>query len=198
MKSASGEQVMSRTITAHAGVKAQAPAVGGLRVLGQQRFFAFDVPTDGGPGRRKALTIGRDEACDIWLSDPTVSGLHATITSRGTSRARSGDAPEPMFTLRDRGSKNGIRVSHRGPHGPFVRASEVRLAVGVHVRIGAVTLVAVDREGACPIVATNEQDFVAQARALYGSDQATARFLGLSIARFRQLIARLSARGARP
>jgi hypothetical protein len=72
-----------------------------------------------------------------------VSGLHATITSR----ARSRDAPEPKLTLRDRGSKNGIRVSHRGSHGPFVRASEVRLAVGVHVRIGAVTLVAVDREG---------------------------------------------------
>ena len=45
--------------------------------------------------------------CDIWLSDPTVSGLHATITSR----ARSRDAPEPVFTLRDRGSKNvAVRV----------------------------------------------------------------------------------------
>jgi pSer/pThr/pTyr-binding forkhead associated (FHA) protein len=197
MKSASGEQVMSRTITAHTGVKAQEPTVGGLRLLGQQRLFSFDVPSERGTGRRKALTIGRDEVCDIWLSDPTVSGLHATITSR-RARARSGDAPGPVFTLRDRGSKNGIRVSQQGPRGPFVRVSEVRLVVGLHVRIGAVTLVAVDREGACPIVATSEQDFVAQARALYGSDQATARFLGVPMARIRHLLARVYARGTRP
>jgi hypothetical protein len=180
---------MSRTMTTHADVDAQPPAVGGLRLVGQQRLYLFEALTD--RGRKRELTIGRDEACDIWLSHPTVSALHGAILF-----AR--DSWEPVFLLRDRASKNGIRVSIHGPRGPFLRIIDVRLRVGLHVRIGEVTLVAVDRQGACPIVATSEAEFLVQARALYGSDQATARFLGVSIARIRQLLARLSARGARP
>lgn len=192
---------MSRTITADAGVKAQPPPVGGLRVFGQQRLFSFDALTAAGPERRRALTIGRDEACDIWLPEPTVSGVHATITARapvrGTWRALSGETGEHVFVLRDHGSKNGVRVSASGARGPFVPVREIRLELGMHVRIGAVTLVVVDGEGGCPIAAKNGRDFLVQARALYGSDQTAARFLGMTVARFRQLLARMSARGAK-
>lgn len=179
---------MSRTMTAHAGVDAQPPAVGGLRLFGQQRLFLFEALT--GQGRKRELAIGRDEACDIWLSHPTVSALHGTILCAGDSR-------EPVFLLRDRKSKNGIRVSIHGPRGPFLRIVEMRLGVGMHVRIGEVTLVTVDRQGACPIVATSEAEFLVQARALYGSERVAARFLGVSMARIRRFLARLSARGAR-
>lgn len=180
---------MTRTMTAHAGVEAQPPEVGGFRLLGQQRLFLFEVLTD--RGHKHELTIGRDDVCDIWLPYPTVSALHALI-------ACSLDLGEPVFMLCDRVSKNGIRVSIHGPHGPFRRILAVRLRVGLHVRIGEVTLVAVDRQGACPVVATSEAEFLSQARALYGSERTAARFLGVSIARVRRLLARLSARGARP
>lgn len=62
--------------------------------------------------------------------------------------------------------------------------------LGMHVRIGAVVLVAVDRDGACPIVASSESDFLAQAHALYGSAEEAAGFIGLSARRIRQRLGR--------
>jgi hypothetical protein len=78
-----------------------------------------------------------------------------------------------------------------------VRVREVHLELGQNVRIGAVVLVAVDRDGACPIVASSEADLIAQARALYGSEQEAARFIGLPVRRVRKFLARISAREAR-
>ncbi len=184
---------MQRTKTVHAGAGSPAPPVSGLRLFGQQRLFSFDVIV-GEHKRQHALTIGRDENCDIWLSDLTVSTVHATIALDASAR----DPLAPVFLLRDCDSKNGIYVSARGARGPFVRVREVQLTLGLHVRIGAVLLAAVDRDGACPIVASSEADLIAQARALYGSEQEAARFIGLPARRFRKFLARISMREAKP
>lgn len=184
---------MQRTMTVQAGQASQAPSVGGLRLFGQQRLFSFDA-IQGEHRRQRALTIGRDEACDIRLSEPTVSSLHATIAPDAFVR----DPLAPVFLVRDCGSKNGIEVSARGIRGPFVRVREVQLALGMHVRIGATVLVAADRDGACPIVASSEVDFIAQAHALYGSEEEAARFIGLPVRRIRKLLARISTGAAKP
>jgi hypothetical protein len=181
---------MQRTMTGHASRESQASPVTGFRLFGQQRIFSFDAII-GEHKRQQALTIGRDAGCDICLSDPAVSALHATIALDPFVR----DPLAPVFLLRDCGSKNGIDVSAWGIRGPFVHVREVPLALGLHVRIGPCVLVAVDRDGACPIVASSEADLVAQAHALYGSEQEAARFIGIPVQRVRKLLARI-AKGA--
>ncbi len=149
----------------------------------------------GGSTHRHELTVGSDEACDIWLSHPTVSALHATIKQR----AGSGHDPTPPgFTLRDCRSKNGVRVSTWGPDGPFVRVPMACLDVGLYVKLGAVVLVAADRAGVCPVVASNEADFIAEATALYGSEQAAARIIGHPARPARGILSRIFARAAKP
>lgn len=184
---------MEKTSTVHAGAGARASTVCGLRLFGQQRLFSFDVVI-GESRRQYAMTVGRDEGCDICLPDSTVSNLHATIALDPFVR----DPLAPVLSLRDCGSKNGIEVSARGVRGPFVRVREVQLTLGLHVRIGAVVLVAVDRDGACPIMAASEADFVAQAYALYGSEEEAARFIGVPARRIRKLLARISTEEAKP
>ena len=183
---------MQRTTTVQAEEGSPAPPVSGLRLFGQQRLFSFAAVISEHK-RQHALTIGRDEGCDIWLSDSTVSAVHATIALDAFAR----DPLAPVFLLRDCGSKNGIYASARGSRGPFVRVREVHLELGLHVRIGAIVLVAVDRNGACPIVASSEADLIAQARALYGSEQEAARIIGLPVRRVRKFLARISGREAR-
>ena len=177
---------MQRTLTVHAGQGTQAPSVSGLRLFGQQRLFSFDAVI-GQHRRQYALTIGRDEACDIRLSEPTVSALHATIALDAFVR----DPLAPVFLLRDCGSKNGIEVNARGIRGPFVRVREIQLELGMHVRIGAIVLVAADRDGVCPIAASSEADLITQAHALYGSEEEAARFIGIPVRRIRKLVARI-------
>ena len=184
---------MQRTMTVHGGQGSRPSPVSGLRLFGQQRLFSFDV-IHGEHRRQHALTIGRDEACDIWLSDPAVSAVHATIALDPLVR----DPLAPVFVLRDCGSRNGIHVSARGIRGPFVRVREVHLALGLHVRLGANVLVAMDRDGSCPIVASGEADLIAQAHALYGSEEEAARFIGLPVRRVRKLLARIATGAAKP
>jgi FHA domain len=173
------------------------PRVRGFRIFGQGRVFSFDAllgstigsrPSEH-PGERRrgqALTIGRDEGCDISLAAPTVSARHATVTLDASVR----DTMAPVFLLRDCESKNGIDASARGLRGPFARVRAVPLTLGLHVRIGAMVLVAVDRDGACPIVASSESDFIARAHALYGSAEEAARFIGLPARRIRERLGR--------
>lgn len=182
-----------RTMTVHASREAQASPVTGFRLFGQQRTVSFDAVM-GEHRRQQALTIGRDAACDICLSNPAVSALHATIALDPFVR----DPLAPVFLLRDCGSKNGIHVSAQGIRGPFVRVREVQLALGLHVRIGAYILVAVDRDGACPIVASSEADLIAQAHALYGSEQEAARFIDIPVQRVRKLLARIATGAVKP
>ncbi len=80
------------------------------------------------PGGRRvpleddAVTIGRQESCDVVLDDPTVSRHHAEVR-------RNGDA----FELHDLGSRNGTRVNGLG-------ITRTQLADGDDLLIGAVPL----------------------------------------------------------
>ena len=65
------------------------------------------------------LTIGRDEANDIAITDSSISRLHACI-------ARSGDE----LTVWDKGSKTGIVVNER-------KVESLQLKDGDIVRLGA-------------------------------------------------------------
>jgi hypothetical protein len=187
---------MQRSRMARAG---EASRVAGLRLFGQGRIFSFDAligsqagsPLDAQQGehrgehrRVQALTIGRDEGCDICLSAPTVSAVHATVALDASVR----DPATPVFLLRDCESKNGIDASVRGLRGPFVRVRALHLTLGLHLRLGTVVLV--DRDGACPIAASSESEFIAQAHALYGSAEEAARFIGLSARRIRERLGR--------
>lgn len=170
----------------------EASSVGGFRLFGQRRIFSFDALIGSQQGehrgehrRQQVLTIGRGEGCDICLPAPTVSAVHATLALD----ASVSDSLAPVFLLRDCESKNGIDASAHGRRGPFARVRAVHLTLGLHVRIGAVLLVAVDHRGACPIVASSESDFIAQAHALYGSAEEAARFIGLSAWRIRERLA---------
>lgn len=108
---------MQRTRVARAG---EASRVRGFRLFGQERIFSFDALIGSQSGSRpgehpdehrrgRALTIGRRADCDICLSDPTVSTVHATVTLDAAVR----DAAAPVFLLRERESKNGIDASVR-------------------------------------------------------------------------------------
>jgi hypothetical protein len=68
------------------------------------------------------LTVGRDPACDIVLSDPTVSREHAALVRRGDT-----------WWVLDLGSTNGTRV--RG-----VQAAEQPIAHGDEVAFGEAVL----------------------------------------------------------
>ena len=168
----------------------EARPVAGLRLFGQDRVFWLDTLFARRPDLA-TLTIGRDASCDICLPDPTVSCVHGTIRRRAHMR---GDSVVPKFVICDGGSKNGIQLGAWGADGPFSRIDAVALSVGLHVRIGAIILVAVDGRGACPIMARTELEFIGQACALYGSEETAARFIGLSVRYMRKLLARASAR----
>lgn len=170
----------------------KAPPVAGLRLFGQDRVFWFDTLFARRPDL-VTLTIGRDASCDICLPDPTVSSVHGTIRRRAHMR---GDSVASRFMICDGGSKNGIQVGALGADGPFSHVDAVTLSVSMHVRIGAIILVAVDGRGACPIMARTELEFIGQACALYGSEETAARFIGLSVRHMRKLLARASARAA--
>lgn len=184
---------MFRIFKPRADLAPKAPPVAGLRLFGQDRVFWFDTLF----ARRQdlpILTIGRDANCDICLPDPTVSSVQGKIRRRHHMR---GDSVVPKFMLCDCGSKNGIQVSALGADGPFGHVDAVALSVGLHVRIGAIILVAVNGRGACPIIARTELEFIGQACALYGSEETAARFIGLPLRRMRKILARASASAAR-
>ncbi len=50
--------------------------------------------------RNKTLTIGRDPSCSIWIEDPHISRVHATITDK-----------DGCTTLSDEGSTNGVFIN---------------------------------------------------------------------------------------
>ncbi len=84
-----------------------------------------------GPQRR--YTIGRELACDMTLSDKTVSRWHATLQ-------REPDG----WLLFDLGSTNGTRLNGWRVSGP------IEVAAGDLVSFGAVTFVLADRPVSAP------------------------------------------------
>ena len=174
---------MSGTITLQEALPE--PLVGGLRILGHGRTVSLlEVNVRHG---WRGLTVGRKEWSYVWLPDLTVSERHATIEMAAPA---PGSLP-PAFEIRDEGSKNGIYVSRCGPRGPFVRVFETRLEVGRHVRIGAVVLAVLDWASTHAVMTARDVDYVRCVRDLYcGSDWLAARYLGLSVLRLREVLAR--------
>jgi hypothetical protein len=83
-----------------------------LRVVeGPDRWLEVEVGAD-------PLVLGSHEACDLRLTDPTVSSRHAEIVLAPTG-----------FLLRDLGSKNGVRVNG-------LRTERVYLGPGTTIRLG--------------------------------------------------------------
>lgn len=141
------------------------PEAGGLRVLGTRRLHLF------GAIRykrfaRSYITVGRARQRDIRIRDPAVSRHHCTI-------ARMDDGSHVMT---DCGSLGGVLV--REPESRLRRVYQVRLVVGMHVRLGSVTLLVTDARGRCPMLTDRLSEFCRQAVAMYGSHRAAARNTG--------------------
>ena len=73
---------------------------------------------------RERILIGRDEACELQVTDVSVSREHAAVTYHG---------PDSL-TLEDLGSTNGTRYQGEQVHG------EVTIQVGGEVTVGSVTI----------------------------------------------------------
>lgn len=73
------------------------------------------------------FTIGRDAACSLCLSDRTISGYHAYITSD----------KDGVFTLYDNDSMNGIVVIEEGKE---IKHDELQLSDGLVCFIGSTPL----------------------------------------------------------
>lgn len=89
------------------------------------------------PGARRSIVIGsRRESCDVWTSEPTVSGMHCRITQLVDGR----------FMVEDLGSVTGTFITNPLSRGEVRVLVPVIAAPGSRVRLGSVTLPwAVDR-----------------------------------------------------
>lgn len=67
---------------------------------------------------KQSLKIGRDRSCHIWIEDPHISRLHATVTHNGEETS-----------IKDEGSTNGVFVNGKKIH-------ECSLKNGDRVQIG--------------------------------------------------------------
>ena len=82
-----------------------------------------------GPDARRWV-VGSGESCDVVISDPYVSNVHAILERR----------PGGALLVRDRPSRNGTMID-----GNLVEAAE--LSVGSYLSIGRTTLVALSAPG---------------------------------------------------
>lgn len=150
-----------------AGERTAHREAGGLRVLGTRALHLF------GAFRYKQfssayITVGRARQRDIRVRDPSVSRHHCTI-------ARGADG---SYLLADCGSRAGVFAREPGPDSRLRRVYQIRLVVGMHVRLGAVTLLVTDAQGRCPLLADRFSEFCRLAVAAYGSHRAAARNTG--------------------
>lgn len=173
---------MRLTRSAHTQDDRAAVPVRGLRILTQRRLFPL-ADLEAPETSRKSAFVGRDRNCALWLADETVSTVHGLLI-----------VEQGGYVFRDFGSKNGTHVSRGSARGPFVRVQEIRLEVGMYLRLGDVQLAVVDQDGRCPLQARDQRELITEAQALYGSERETARVLGISSGRVRRLLGRLVAR----
>jgi pSer/pThr/pTyr-binding forkhead associated (FHA) protein len=99
-----------------------APAAPGFRLVGSdpgQRPYALPP--------RSVLTVGRDAANDMVVTDATVSGRHAELRWEGT-----------RWVVYDLGSTNGTYVSYGGAPGGERRVQRNALKEGSIIRFGQV------------------------------------------------------------
>ena len=141
------------------------PEAGGLRILGTRTLHLF-AAIRYKRFARSHITVGRARQRDIRLRDPAVSRHHCTI-------ARMHDG---SYVLSDCGSRSGVQV--RELESRPRQVYQVRLVVGMQVRLGAVTLLVTDAHGRCPLLIHRLSEFCRQAVALYGSHRAAAHNTG--------------------
>jgi FHA domain len=97
-----------------------APAAPGFRLVGSDPDHrAYTLPP------RSVLTVGRDAANDIVITDATVSGRHAELRWEGR-----------CWVVCDVGSTNGTYVSYGGAPGTERRVQRNALKEGSIVRFG--------------------------------------------------------------
>jgi hypothetical protein len=151
-----------------AGERTARRQVGGLRILGTRTLHLLaEIRYRQFP--KSHITIGRVAERDIRIRDSSVSRHHCTIT-------RTDDGG---YALADAGSRNGVLVREPAAGARFRRVFHVTLVVGMHVRLGPVTVLVTDARGACPMVIDGAADFCRQAVAVYGSRRAAARAIGV-------------------
>lgn len=63
-----------------------------------------------GPDAAAPVTLGRDEACDVVVDDPTISLRHARFTRAPGDAAADDDDDGPRYLVADLGSSNGTFV----------------------------------------------------------------------------------------
>jgi hypothetical protein len=95
-------------------LRALAAAIAARRAAEAPALLALDWN-----GERRELALGRDPACEVVLSDPTVSRRHAQLHFR-----------DGRWILQDLGSRNGTIVNG-------VRVGRCELRPGDELRVGA-------------------------------------------------------------
>lgn len=138
---------------------------GGLRVLGTRALHLFGAIRYK-QFARSHITVGRARQRDIRIRDPSVSRHHCTIV-----RADDGG-----WALIDVGARAGVLV--REPGSRLKRVYQVRLAVGMHVRLGSTCLLVTDARGSCRFLVERLSELCRQAVVAYGSHRAAARATG--------------------
>lgn len=134
----------------------------GLHLYGTRKTFMFDeFRADGEPV--PYLAIGRDKACPIQLQDRALSRVHAVL-----------ERDDDYMLVNDSGSENGITIDGE----PLAR--QVRIAVGMHVRLSSNTLlIGVGANTLVPIVACSINELCYIGYQVYGSFSEAARRFAL-------------------
>lgn len=159
---------MSRTVTAYPPHLPECYKVAGFRVLGRRKPGVFYIPMDHLAHRE--LTIGSAEKRDLRIRHRTVSRKHCILTKN----------VDGQLLLLDAGSKNRVFLAEPGQHSEPRPVAWRIVEVGDHIRLGNVTLVAVDADGRCPLRIWNGPDLVRHAIKLYGSEHLACKYLNIS------------------
>ena len=139
------------------------PVAGGLYQTEGAKLYRFrDYSTDGELPAR--INIGRKRDCDIFLTDPTVSGLHAFL------ERRDGEKGHEMWIW---------NVADCYFDGHPIDEPRV-LLVGMMLRFGDTRLIATDEEGRFPIAIYNVDEIYDHALDYHGSQRRAARHIGVS------------------
>ena len=129
--------------------------IAGLRMLKRNKRFVFDRLFRAA----NPITVGRTRQSDMQLRHDTVSRRHCSIER----------SPDGEYIIVDRGSTNGIYVADCGAYGEYRRVTRCILKMGMHIRLGDVTITPVDAAGEAPVFVKRTSEFLLRIIRLYGS-----------------------------